>query len=81
MVATDSTSSSLRLSPRKNEYSVQEAARILDVTSDELQSLLSRCVLDEMESIPNIAKMRFRPADLVMLNLVKRTTLGNRPKA
>ena len=40
-----------------------------------------RCVLDEMESIPNIAKMRFRPADLVMLNLVKRTTLGNRPKA
>ena len=81
MVATDSTSYSLRLSPRKNEYSVEEAARILDVTSDELQSLLSRCVLDEMESIPNIAKMRFRPADLVMLNLVKRTTPNNRPKA
>ena len=81
MVATDSTSYSLRLSPRKNEYSVEEAARILDVTSDELRSLLSRCVLDEMESIPNIAKMRFRPADLVMLNLVKRTTRGNRPKA
>ncbi len=81
MVATDSTSYSLRLSPRKNEYSVEEAARILDVTSDELWSLLSRCVLDEMESIPNIAKMRFRPADLVMLNLVKRTTPNNRPKA
>ena len=81
MVAADLTSNSLRLSPRKNEYSVQEAARILDVSSEELRSLLSRCVLDEMESIPNIAKMRFRPADLVMLNLVKRTTLDNRTKA
>ena len=82
MAAADSTSNSLRLSPRKNEYSVEEAARILDVTSDELRSLLLRCVLDEMESIPNIAKMRFRPADLVMLNLVKRTTtFDNRPKA
>ncbi len=81
MVAADLTSNSLRLSPRKNEYSVQEAARILDVSSEELRSLLSRCVLDEMESIPNIAKMRFRPADLVMLNLVKRTTFDNRPKA
>ena len=82
MAAADSTSNFLRLSPRKNEYSVEEAARILDVTSDELRSLLSRCVLDEMESIPNIAKMRFRPADLVMLNLVKRTTtFDNRPKA
>jgi len=53
----------------------------LDVTSDELQSLLSLCVLDEMESIPNISKMRFRPADLVMLNLVKRTTGGTSRKA
>ena len=81
MVSADSTSNSLRLSPRKNEYSVAEAARILDVTSEELRSLLSRCVLDEMESIPNIAKMRFRPADLVMLNLVKRATFDNSPKA
>ena len=81
MAAADSTSNSLRLSPRKSEYTVEEAARILGVTSEELRSLLSRCVLDEMESIPNIAKMRFRPADLVMLNLVKRTTLDNRPKA
>lgn len=81
MVATDSTHNSLRLSPRKNEYNVEEAARILDVTSEELQSLLSRCVLDEMESIPNIRKMRFRPADLVMLNLVKRATPDNQAKA
>ena len=81
MVAADSSSNSLRLSPRKSEYSVEEAARILDVTSEELQSLLSRCVLDEMESIPNIAKMRFRPADFVMLNLVKRTTSDNHGEA
>ncbi len=81
MISADSTSNSLRLSPRKSESPVEEAARILGVTSEELRSLLSRCVLDEMESIPNIAKMRFRPADLVMLNLVKRGTLDNRPKA
>ena len=81
MVAADSTSNSLRLSPRKSEYTVEEAARILDVTSDELRSLLARCVLDEMESIPNIAKMRFRPADLVMLNLVKRAESGNTSEA
>ncbi len=81
MVAADLSSNSLKLSPRKHEYSVEEAARILQVTSDELQSLLSLCVLDEMEAIPNIAKMRFRPADLVMLNLVKRTSGGASPKA
>ena len=81
MAAAGSTTNSLRLSPRKNEYSVEEAARILDVTSDELRSLLSRCVLDEMESIPNITKMRFRPADLVILNLVKRTASDNRGEA
>lgn len=75
----DSTSSipSLHLSPRKEEYTVEEAARILDLSAEELRSLLTHHVLDEMESIPNIAKMRFRAADLVMLNLVKHSQGGN----
>ena len=43
---------------------------MLGVSFDELRSLLIRHVLDEMDSIENIPKMRFTPADLVMLSLV-----------
>ena len=64
-------SPNLRLSTRKSEYTVQEAARVLEVSFDELRSLLIRHVLDEMDSIENIPKMRFTPADLVMLSLVR----------
>ena len=70
MLGTDSWSPNLRLSTRKSEYTVQEAARVLGVSFDELRSLLIRNVLDEMDSIENIPKMRFTPADLVMLSLV-----------
>ena len=70
MLGTDSWSPNLRLSTRKSEYTVQEAARVLGVSFEELRSLLIRHVLDEMDSIENIPKMRFKPADLVMLNLV-----------
>ena len=73
MHTTEVASLALRLSPGKNEYTVDEAARVLEVSADELRALLAHHVLDEMESIPTIAKMRFRPADLVMLNLVKHT--------
>ena len=70
MLGTDSWSPNLRLSTRKSEYTVQEAARVLGVSFEELRSLLLRHVLDEMDSIENIPKMRFKPADLVMRNLV-----------
>ena len=70
MLATDSWSPNLRLSTRKSEYTVQEAARVLEVSFDELRSLLIRHVLDEMDSIENIPRMRFKPSDLVMLSLV-----------
>ena len=70
MLGTDSWSPNLRLSTRKSEYSVQEAARVLGVSFDELRSLLIRHVLDETDSIENIPKMRFKPSDLVMLSLV-----------
>ncbi len=70
MLGTDSWSPNLRLSTRKSEYTVQEAARVLGVSFEELRSLLIRHVLDEMDSIENIPKMRFKSADLVMLNLV-----------
>ncbi len=73
MDTVEAASLALRLSPGKNEYTVDEAARVLEVSPDELRALLAHHVLDEMESIPAITKMRFRPADLVMLNLVKHT--------
>ncbi len=70
MLGTDSWSPNLRLSTRKSEYTVQEAARVLGVSFDELRSMLIRHVLDEIDSIENIPKMRFKPSDLVMLSLV-----------
>jgi hypothetical protein len=52
------------------EYNVDEAARVLGISSGELRSLLIRHVLDEPEGLRNLPKMRFRQADLVMLRLV-----------
>jgi len=60
----------LDLPSTKSEYNVEEAARVLGISSGELRSLLVRHVLDEPEGLRNLPKMRFRPADLVMLRLV-----------
>ncbi len=57
----------------KAEYNVEEAARMLGISSGELRSLLIRHVLDEPEGLQNLPKMRFRRADLVMLRLVYST--------
>ena len=60
----------LHLSRSKSEYNIEEAARVLDISSGELRSLLIRHVLDEPEGLRNLPKMRFRSADLIMLQLV-----------
>ena len=60
----------------KSDYNIEEAARVLGISSSELRSLLIRHVLDEPEGIRNLPKMRFRPADLVMLRLVANTGSG-----
>lgn len=54
----------------KSEYNIEEAARVLDMSSAELRSLLIRHVLDEPDGVRHLPKMRFRPADLIMLRLV-----------
>ena len=61
----------LHLSTSKSEYNIEEAARVLGINSGELRSLLIRHVLDEPEGLRNLPKMRFRPADLIMLQLVR----------
>ena len=60
----------LHLPTSKSEYNIEEAARVLGISSGELRSLLIRHVLDEPEGLRNLPKMRFRPADLIMLQLV-----------
>ena len=54
----------------KSEYNIDEAARVLGMSSGELRSLLIRHVLDEPDGVRHLPKMRFRPADLIMLRLV-----------
>ena len=60
----------IQLSTAKSEYTIDEAARLLGISSQELRSLLIRHVLDETEAIQNLPKMKFRPADLIMLSLM-----------
>jgi hypothetical protein len=54
----------------KSEYNIEEAAHVLEMSAAELRSLLIRHVLDEPDGVRNLPKMRFRPADLIMLRLV-----------
>ena len=54
----------------KSEYNIEEAARVLDMSAAELRSQLIRHDLDEPDGVRNLPKMRFRPADLIMLRLV-----------
>lgn len=60
----------LDLSTEKNDYNIDEAARMLGITSSEIRSLLIRHVLDEVDGVRNLSRMRFRPADLIMLSQV-----------
>jgi hypothetical protein len=60
----------LDLSTEKNDYNIDEAARLLGITSGEIRSLLIRYVLDEVDGVRNLSGMRFRPADLIMLSQV-----------
>jgi len=58
------------ISTAKADYTIDEAAQVLGMSSGELRSLLIRHVLDEPDGLRHLPKMRFRPADLIMLKLV-----------
>ena len=59
----------VRLQPGKTEYTEAEAARALDVSPHELRSLLLRHFVENEEALGNVALMRFRPSDLLLLGM------------
>jgi hypothetical protein len=54
----------------KSEYNFEEAARILGISSKELRSRVIHHLLDEADAVQNLPRMKFRPADLIMLSMV-----------
>ncbi|MBI3697252.1 MAG: hypothetical protein HY238_20755 [Acidobacteria bacterium] len=59
----------VRLQPGKTEYTEAEATRALGVSPAEFRSLLQRHFLENEEALGNVAIMRFRPSDLLLLSL------------
>lgn len=60
----------LRLQPGKTEYTETEAARALGISQIQFRSLLVRHVLQEEDGLSNVALMRFRPSDLLLLSMM-----------
>ena len=61
----------LSLPTGKAEFNFEEAAAALGISSNELESLVADRLDADGSSVRNLAKMRFRPADLIMLNMVQ----------
>lgn len=59
----------------KAEFNFQEAAALLGLTSGELEALVAEHLAAEA-SEKNLARMRFRPADLIMLNMVQSAAMA-----
>ena len=56
----------------KAEFNLEEAADVLGISSDELQSLVASRL--EAEGQPqDLRRLKFRPADLIMLRMVRST--------
>ena len=60
----------LSLPTGKSEYNLDEAARILGISAKELRTRVIHHLLDEAEGVQNLPRMKFRPADLIMLSMV-----------
>jgi hypothetical protein len=54
----------------KSDFNFEEAARILGISAKQLRTLVIHHLLDEAEAVQNLPRMRFRPADLIMLSMV-----------
>ena len=54
----------------KSDYNFEEAARILGISAKDLRTLVIHHLLDEADEVQNLPRMRFRPADLIMLSMV-----------
>ena len=60
----------LSLPSGKAEFNFEEAASALGISSNELEALVVERLEADGPSVRNLARMRFRPADLIMLNMV-----------
>jgi hypothetical protein len=69
----------IRLEPGKSEYTETEAARALGISQAQFRSLLLRHVVEEEESLVNVAIMRFRPSDLLLLSMLVEGRLEHKP--
>lgn len=61
----------LSLPAGKAEFNFEEAAAALGISSHQLEALVAERLDADGPSVRNLARMRFRPADLIMLNLVQ----------
>ena len=61
----------INLATGKSDYNFEEAARILGISAKELRTLVIHHLVDEADAVQNLPRMRFRPADLIMLSMVK----------
>lgn len=57
----------------KSEFNFEEAASLLGLSSQELKSFVIQRLGESDTSPKELAKMRFRPADLVLLNVIQAT--------
>ena len=65
----------LSLPSGKAEFSFQEAATALGLSSEELEALVARHLTDDRDGTSGLARMRFRPADLILLNMMQTTAM------
>jgi hypothetical protein len=66
----------LSLPAGKAEFNFEEAAAALGISSNELETLVVERLNADGPSVRNLARMRFRPADLIMLNMVQAARAG-----
>jgi hypothetical protein len=61
----------LSLPAGKAEFNFEEAAAALGISSNDLENLVIERLDADGPAVRNLARMRFRPADLIMLNMVQ----------
>lgn len=61
----------LSLPAGKSDFNFEEAASLLGLSQQELKSFVLQRLGESDTSPTQLAKMRFRPADLVLLNVIQ----------
>lgn len=56
--------------PMKSHYSEQEAASALDLTVEELRTLIKSHIVEREDDMVNVATANFHPSDLLVLRMI-----------